>query len=64
MTRDEALQEALKLANRNNAVWCFGQDAYDGSVWTCWGYSHRTPPEIHETSIRYVLPKGEVTKLS
>lgn len=67
--RDNAMIEALSWAQNDNWIICFGRlfddDCYDENPWLVWAYKgERRPNNIQEESICYVLPLGEVTKLS
>ena len=66
--RDKAMRHALEYARTRKAVVCIGKE-WDSPVstakWRVWSYAIDKPPEfILSETIRYVLPRGEVTKLS
>lgn len=63
MTRDQAINQAIKEASRDNEVKVVWRSSFD-SEWSVWDYAGSRPSTPEYEDIRYVLPNGEVCKLS
>lgn len=63
MNRDEAISQAIKEARRDNDVKVVWRSSFD-NAWSVWDYSGSRPSTPEYEDIRYILPHGEVTKLS
>lgn len=62
MNRNEALLKARELAKEHEQIVIVYQAVKKGEWYTC---SYRTNIQVEDSfDIRYVLPNGEVTKLS
>ena len=57
--RDEAIRYALRAAYEHNIIMLFWQN---GTLWETDTY--RAKPRTDVVTVRYVLPHGEITKLS
>jgi hypothetical protein len=59
--RDKVLAFALERAAATNEIWIIGKE---DDKWYADYYSDTSHMTFEFTSVRFVLPRGEVTKLS
>ena len=65
--RDVILSSAIAIAWANKCIYCIGKamdNPWSDAEWKQWPYQDKPPKYMLENTIRYVLPRGEVTKLS
>lgn len=65
--RDNALHWAIHAAQTQGIIWVIGfvfNQAVGQGEWACTPYASKLRLDFDHSTIRYILPGGEVTKLS